>query len=475
MNTKYYAYAVLLFVISGCTSLPKDYGQSEVNTLLTNRDIPAEPLGATDIENHTSSLIKQPLTVDSVTQLALMRNASLKKTYAQLGLAAADVYEAGRIRNPIFSFSQLDSNQSGERDLITLGFITSLADLITLPSRKDLAETQFATTKQRVGAEVLNTLQEVQHAYFSYQTAEQIAEIKAQIYHTAQLSSQLAHRYRDAGNINERELLEEITKASDAMFDSLDAKADALEARTELANLLGLKIEETWQVDKSISLPPHHGKDIQGLVSLAHQSRLDLAASELEVERLAHNLGVTNWSRFIGDLDVGYERERETDGAKLKGPVIEWEIPIFSQHSDAKLRAASELQIAMAEFAHLKNQIHNDVHLNHAKADDARKRAQEYKKNVMPTKSAIVSRAQEEENFMLIGTFELLHTKIEEYDSYIGYLMAIRDYWIADSQLMHAVGDSIAYTAMHDTELINVEMLLNLNTSPTSHDEHAHH
>ena len=475
MNTKYFACAVLLFVISGCTSLPKDYGQSEVNTLLTDRNIPVESLGATDIEDYTVSLIKQPLTVDSITQLALIKNATLKKTYAQLGLAAADVYEAGRIRNPIFSFSQLNSNQSGERDLITLGFITSLADLITLPSRKNLAETQFASTKQRVGAEVLNTLREVQLAYFSYQTAEQIAEIKAQIYKTVQLSSQLAHRYHDAGNISERELLEENAKASDAMFDSLDAKADALDARTELANLLGLKTEEDWHVDKSISLPPHHTKDIQELVSLAHQSRLDLAASELEVERLATNLGVTNWSRFIGDLDVGYERERETDGAKLKGPVIEWEVPIFSQHSDAKLRAASELQIAIAEFMHLKNEIHNDVHLNHAKADSARIRAQEYKKHVLPTKSAIVSRAQEEENFMLIGTFELLHTKIEEYDSYIGYLMAIRDYWIADSQLMYAVGDSIAYTAMHDTEVINVEKLLNINKSSATHNEHAHH
>ena len=475
MNTKYFACAVLLFVVSGCTSLPKDYGRGEVNTLLSDRNIPVKSLDTIDVEHYTASLIEQPLTVDSSTQLALIKNTTLKKTYAQLGLAAADVYEAGRIRNPIFSFSQLDSNQSGERDLITLGFITSLADLITLPSRKHLAETQFASTKQLVGAKVLNTVQDVQRAYFNYQTAEQVAEIKAQIYKTAELSAQLAHRYHNAGNISERELLEENSKAFNAMFDSLEAKGDALETRTELANLLGLKIEEDWQVDKSISLPPHEAKEIEHLVSIAHQSRLDLAASELEVERLANNLGVTNWTRFIGDLDVGFERERETDGAKLKGPVVEWEVPIFSQHGDAKLRAASELQIAIAELAHLKNQIHNDVHLNHAKLDSARIRAHEYKKNVLPAKSAIVARAQEEENFMLIGTFELLHTKIEEYESYVGYLMAIRDYWIADSQLMHTVGDSIAYTVMHDTEMINVESLLNINTSPIMHNEHTHH
>ena len=39
--------------------------------------------------------------------------------------------------------------------------------------------------------------------------SEQVAEIKAQIYKTAELSAQLAHRYHNAGNISERELLEE--------------------------------------------------------------------------------------------------------------------------------------------------------------------------------------------------------------------------------------------------------------------------
>ena len=475
MNTKYLAFAILSFAITGCSSLPKDYGRGEVNTLLADRNIPVDTLEKGNAEDFAKSLIEKPLTVDSVTQLALIKNADLKKTYAQLGLAAADVYEAGRIRNPIFSYSQLDSNQSGERDLITLGFITSLADLITLPARKNLAERQFASTKQAVGAEVLNTIKGVQTAFFAYQAAEQIALVKSQIYKTAQLSSDLAHRYHDAGNISDRELLEENTSATEAMFESLAANAEALEARTELANLLGLKIEDDWSVNTNIPLPPHESKDVDQLVSVANRSRLDLTASHTEAERLAKNLGVTNWTRFIGDLDVGIERERETDGAKLRGPVFEWEVPIFSQHGDAKLRAASELQIAVAEVARLSNEIHNEVHLNHAKADGARLRAHEYQKNLIPAKSAIVARAQEEENFMLIGTFELLHTKIEEYDSYVGYLEAIRDYWLADTQLMHAVGDSLAYSLPTDANAIDIKDLLETNSSSNTHNEHAHH
>ena len=63
MNTKYFVCAIMLFVVSGCTSLPKDYGRSEVDTLLTDRNITIDALDTIDVEDYVTSLIKQPLTV----------------------------------------------------------------------------------------------------------------------------------------------------------------------------------------------------------------------------------------------------------------------------------------------------------------------------------------------------------------------------------------------------------------------------
>ena len=100
-----------------------------------------------------------------------MNNKKLKATYAELGIAAADVYEGGRIRNPIFHFSTLDSNESGERNLTTFGLITSFTDLITLPARKRYAEGEFSAVRQTVGAEVVATAAEAE--------AEELAEVEA--------------------------------------------------------------------------------------------------------------------------------------------------------------------------------------------------------------------------------------------------------------------------------------------------------
>jgi cobalt-zinc-cadmium efflux system outer membrane protein len=41
---------------------------------------------------------------------------------------------------------------------------------------------------------------------------------------------------------------------------------------------------------------------------------------------------------------------------------------------------------------------------------------------------------------MLIGAFELIRTKREEYDAWQGYLESVRDYWIARTALRAATG-----------------------------------
>lgn len=463
-------YIFMLLLLCGCTSLPENYGKDDVDSMLQQRNVSIKNKNI-EIERHTELLLSAPMSVSEVTQMALIKNSDLKKIYSELGFAAADVYQAGRIRNPIFSYSQLDSNQSGEQNLITLGFITSLADLLTLPSRRQLALQQLSLAKKSVGSEILNVIAEVQHAYFKYHAASQISLIKKQIHKVEQLSYELAKRYHQAGNIGERELLEEAVKAKNAKVEMLRADSHAHQNRLILANLLNLKIDGDWEIVTVTYLPSDDGKKVDQLVSLAHRSRLDLLASHEKAQLLANRLDITNWSRLIGDLDAGFEWERETDGARLNGPTVELELPIFNQHADQNIRAYSELEIALAEVSQLTNQINNEIQLRVKEKENARLRVNEYLNNIIPTKSAIVERAQQQENYMLIGTFELLHTKVKEYQSYIGLLEAISDFWIAHFRLMHAAGDSLSYEIFSGAPVIDVGELINQNTM----HEHAHH
>jgi hypothetical protein len=53
------------------------------------------------------TLLAQPLTADAAVQLALLNNSGLKASLTELGIAEAELVQAGRLRNPAFSFGRV--------------------------------------------------------------------------------------------------------------------------------------------------------------------------------------------------------------------------------------------------------------------------------------------------------------------------------------------------------------------------------
>jgi cobalt-zinc-cadmium efflux system outer membrane protein len=465
---------VLITFLIGCTSVPKDLGRSDVDTLVGERGLPVDTEAVQgNKDDFINSLLEKPLTAESAIRIALVNNPKLNASYAELGISAADVYEAGRIRNPVFHFSTLDSNEPGERNLTTYGLITSFTDLITLPSRKRFAKGEFSAMKQSVGAEVVNVAMQAEAAFYNFVASKQVYKLREQIAKAGGLSLGLAKRYHKAGNISPRELAMEYASASESKLACLEAEAEAYEKRTELATVLGLSVAADWDSPAQLPVPLEQEDEIDNLLSLAQQSRLDLAAAISRTDLLANRLGVTNWTRWLGDLDVGIEHERETEDVELTGPTIEWEIPIFSQNSDKKLRANAELQMAIAQVQHLKLDVENSVRLAHVATKNSKVRVNEYRNQLIPARIEAVERAQEEENFMLIGIFELIESKQEEYDAYQGYLEVVRDYWLARTALANAVGNTLPSSVNIGEEHLDVEEYIAPKSSGMDHSTHG--
>lgn len=461
--------ALALVTLSGCASVPADLGRADVDSLLSER-------GQT-VEIHTQTLLETltaaPLSSESAVRIALLNNPRLQSTFATLGFGAADVYEAGRIRNPIISGAVLDSNAPGERDQITLGLVTSFTDFITLGARKRLSSGAFTALKQSVGAEALTVAAQTERAYYHYVGTQQVAALRAQIAKAGTLSAALAQRFRDAGNLTPRELAMQRAEASAARLAAFEADAAVIAARTKLAEMLGLSVGESWSAPAALRLPLDAEDDLNILLTLAKNSRLDLAAARTRADVLADTLGVVNWTRWLGELDVGIERERETDGVKLRGPTVDWEVPIFNQHKDAVLRADTDLQIAVYEVRETMVAVDNDVRLAYADLQNARSRIEEYRSGLIPQRIETVARAQEEVNFMLIGIFELIALKQDEYDAYQGYLEAIRDYWLARVDLSLAAGTALPSSANFPNERIDVEEFVRPASGAMDHTGHG--
>ena len=131
-------------VLTGCASVPKEAGFPDVQKLIEqrmgswvhwNQGIPEDAV----VSDAVRSMLQQELTLDEAVQIALLNNRSLQAVYEELGIAQADVVQAGLLRNPIFgaSFRFPDKAAGGHRSTNTeFSVVQDFLDLLVLPLRK---------------------------------------------------------------------------------------------------------------------------------------------------------------------------------------------------------------------------------------------------------------------------------------------------------------------------------------------------
>ncbi|MEK6805769.1 MAG: TolC family protein [Pseudomonadota bacterium] len=441
---------LVLFLTAGCASLPVDRGRE--GTAAGDETAARQML---------AQLSSKPLSADTAVQLALVNNPRLKAEYAKLGFAAADVYDAGRLSNPRLSASVLIPDVSGAANQVGFGLVQSFTNLLMLSSRSRFAEGEFERVKQIVGAQVLNLAADTEAAYYRLTGAWQMVTMREAVATAAQSSADLAQRFFDAGNIKRLELALEQAAASQAQLDVLQARADLTGARSALNRLMGLSAsEDNWKVSGQLPAPLMQEDAIPELLKTADASRLDLAAARKRVSLLADAQGVTRRFRYLGEIDVGVETQRETDRSRITGPTLALELPIFNQGRGRMARAEAGMQQAEAELRSLEIEISNGVQRAAAEVAAAKSRADQYRLSLIPLRESIVARTQEEVNFMLVGQFELLLAKQQEYDAYQGYLEAVRDYWLARVELGREVGTRLPSSAQATPDVLDADELI---------------
>lgn len=462
MSTQRISVPAVLFtaLLAGCSSLPADLGRGDVAALVESRGGSAPSTDEATRGQLITELTAKPLTRDSAVRIALINNPRLKAEYARLGIAAGEVYDAGRLSNPTLSAARLNSNASGAADQVSFGITQSFTDILLLSARKRLAKGEFERSKQFVGSAIQHLAAETEMAYYRLVGARQVAAMRATVEKAANASAELAQRFFDAGNINRLELAQEQATASEAHLMVLEANAKVAAARAELNALLGFTDgRRTWEVAEGLPMPVAQEDDLAALQSLAEKNRLDLAATRAQAELLADSLGVTHRFRWLGSVEVGVETERETDRSRLTGPTLALQLPLFNQGKGAVTKAEAQLQQAEAGYDALRIEASNAVQLAQADVINAKARAEHYRKALIPQREAIVERTLEEVNYMLKGQFELLFAKRQEYDAYQGYLDAVRDYWLARVELAKQVGTRLPSDSQIDATTLDVETL----------------
>jgi outer membrane protein, heavy metal efflux system len=471
---------LLLVSLAGCATMPPGRGVSEIEKATAARGLPAPnwKSGAATTADMSSPVGPEPITLQRALALAFERNPEVRQLYAELGIAQADVLEASRLSNPRLEYSRLRGDGSAKQ--VTRGIAITFTDLLLLPAKSRLAKIAFEGSRNRVSVALISLASEVEIAWYEYVNAQQLAQMRSMVATAANASAEYAQRLHAAGNITPRNFALELAAASEARIASARANAEAARARLEFANLLALNTADDWQTPQVLPAVPAQADAFTDIHSEALGSRLDLAAARQEVETAEGTLTFLRRWRWLGVIDLGYERETETDGEHLKGPTIGWELPLFNWNQAGVLRQTAELESAQARLAALELSIRNEVTLAANDVATAREVAESYRTALLPQREAVFGRTFEEFNFMLSDAFELLQAKREQFQAYEEYLESVRDFWIARARLRRIAGGSLPGDGQAPADTIGVESLLKASQpaatdQPADHSQHSGH
>src|SRR5205823_13130676 len=123
------------------------------------------------IADETRMLLSRELTMDAAAQIALFNNPQLQATYERLGVAQAEVVQAGLLRNPTLSlhwgFRVADTGPDELVGSLTGAFL----DLFLMPLKKKFANAEFRRVKLEGADAVLATVAEVRQAFYTVQAS----------------------------------------------------------------------------------------------------------------------------------------------------------------------------------------------------------------------------------------------------------------------------------------------------------------
>lgn len=468
------ASAAVLVTVTGCAVAPLDRAvdtAGERVTARTGAGVGWRPgADATD----AAPEIREPLTLPAALALAFTRNPDIRRQYARLGLAHADLQDAARISNPTLSLAWLNP-AGGGRDQTTRGISASFADLLLLPARRRLSAAEFQRVELAVGSELVALAHKVETSWYAHVGALQVAAMRDAVAVAAENESALAQRFHEAGNISRLELDLRQAAAAQARIQALRSRSEVAATRAQVAGLLGLRAEANWQAVERLPAPPDVPLSRNELLQRALTQRLDLAAVRGEVAMLEDSLDVAARWRLLGSVDAGYKHEHEPDDSKLSGPTLNLELPIFNQGQGAVARAEARLLDARAREQALALTVENDVTSGLERLALARDITENYRSGLLPGTASAVARQQERVNFMLVSVFELIRTKRDEYDAWQGYFESVRDYWVARSALRAAIGGLLPGDEALPPATIGAEDIVAPGAEPDRRDEQHEH
>ena len=309
-------------VLGGCATTSVDRNFNQAQSVVQQRfGVDAKWLTTDEARREAAGevdrLLQQPLSADDAVRIALAYSASLQTMLFDSAAVSSDVTQSARLPNPVFTFERLVRNEGGMRELeINRMLAISVLDLLLLPSRLRAADYQQQQVGWKLATDVAQTVLDARQACVRAVAAQAIAALRRAGEAAADASAELARRMAQVGNWSKLQRAREQAFTPTPPRNSR-ARSSALAEREQLY----APARPVGRSGRRLTLPDATARSARRADEPADAERRAWSSGSTcrwraPSREMAPTLGLTQATRFVNVLEVGYTNNRNRRAAQ---------------------------------------------------------------------------------------------------------------------------------------------------------------
>ncbi len=444
-----------------------------------------------DAAQRVAQLLGGGLTTDEAAEICLLNNPRLQASLWRIGMAQAEVVQAGLLSNPSLALSVRLPEAGGLANL-EASLAQNIAELWRIPARERAAQRDLDQTILSIAREASVLAADAKAAYVAASAADRLDEIAQRNVEIVQQLVDASRAREEAGAGTEVDVNLTRSELLDAQVARHRTTLARFEARRKLADLLGL-VSDPAELQLVEPLPDPHEWAVtpEHLLAMAAASRLDIQAATSATQSASARVREERASVFRNiELGIGFERGERGAGKDrnllaqtalasaeagaltlppfspveddepdyILGPTLGLELPIFDQN---------QAQIARAEFAYrqavqlldaIVREVTQETRAVHERARAAWAIARTYRADVLPLREQNLELSREAYRAGRVSLLSVLESQRSLLAARSGYAEALRDSALTLSELERVVGrpiEAILYPEPPDEAIPN--------------------
>ena len=433
--------------LTGCASLGIDDALKSTNALASQFTGGNLELSRTEEQRKARAglaqeLLSKPLSQYDAVRLALANSPTVQALVARSWVDIAAANQAGRLPNPVFTFERFRLG-----DELEIGRLLSfgLVDLLLLPKRVSMAESQAAQAQVQLTGAVVDQVTEVRQVWVRAVAAQQSLTYAQQVKESAEASALLARRMQEVGNFSKLQRARQQVFYADATAQLASARHATTAAREALTRALGLTDAQAAQLKLPERLPdlPKAPREASQVASAAGEQRLDVQQARAQLELAGKSQGINLLSTFV-DVEAGYRHDTVFDNADggrgtRRGYELDIRLPLFDWGSARRDALNAQALVAANRYDAAVRGATSQLRENYSAYRTAYDIARHYRDEIVPLRQTMAEENVLRYNGMLIGVFELLAEARDQIASVTSAINAQQQFWLADASLQAAV------------------------------------